>query len=534
MAKPSQPILRGLALSCLALSCLVAHSTVHAKEQLVLAIGGEPEQGFDPLLGWGQYGNPLFQSTLLARGNDLLPQPELATDWTLSEDRLIWTLTLRDDARFADGTPLTAEDVAYTYNAAAKAGGRADLSALAEATAIDDDTVSLRLKAPRITFIDQLMTLGIVPSAERENGYRQHYGRQPLGSGPYQLVEWQQGEQLIVERNPYFYGPPPAFERLVFLFTNEDATLSAAHAGQVDIAAVPPALAANVPRQMQRVIMHSVDNRGILFPMQPANGEQAESGAPIGNHVTTDPAIRQAINLAVDREMLAEVALHGFGRPAYGPADGLPWSDDQERVAAPNIAQAEAMLDAAGWQWHDDGLRYKDGQPARFRLSYPSSDTTRQLLAEVSAEMVRPLGIQMQPAGRHWDEIQREALHQDAILFGFGSHSPQEVYYLYHSQHAGNGFYNSGFYANPAVDVNLDAAQAASSIEQANHYWRAAQWDGTTGYGVRGDSSWAWLVNLEHVYFANPCLDMGELGVAPHGHGWPITANLLEWRWTCD
>ncbi|HDZ47198.1 hypothetical protein LCGC14_0028110 [marine sediment metagenome] len=529
MAKPSQPILLGLALSC-----LVATSAALAKEQLVLAIGGEPEQGFDPLLGWGQYGTPLFQSTLLLRGNDLSPQPELATEWSLSEDRLTWTLTLRDDARFADGTPLTAHDVAYTFNAAAKAGGRADLSALADANAVDDHTVTLSLHSPRITFIDQLLTLGIVPHAARENGYSARYGRQPLGSGPYQLVEWQEGEQLIVERNPHFYGPTPAFERLVFLFTGEDASLSAAHAGQVDVASVPAALATQLPAHMQRVIMESVDNRGILFPMQPANGEQADSGAPIGNDVTADLAIRQAINLAVDREALAEVALLGFGRPAYGPADGLPWSDDDERIEAPQLAQAEEVLNTAGWELRDDGLRYKDGLPARFRLTYPSSDTTRQLLAEVSAEMVRPLGIEMQPTGRHWDAIQREALHQDAILFGFGSHSPQEVYYLFHSQHAGNGYYNSGFYANPAVDTNLDAAQAAESIEQANQYWRAAQWDGTSGYGLRGDSSWAWLVNLEHVYFANTCLDIGELGVAPHGHGWPITTNLLDWRWTCD
>ncbi|MGY2461510.1 ABC transporter substrate-binding protein [Vreelandella sulfidaeris] len=529
MTKTTRPILLGIALSCLA-----AISNAQAKEQLILAIGGEPEQGFDPLLGWGQYGNPLFQSTLLSRDKDLSPQPELATEWSLSEDRLTWTLTLRDDARFSDGTSLTAADVAYTFNTAAQAGGRADLSALAEAAAVDEKTVTLRLHSPRITFIDQLLTLGIVPHAKRKNGYNDSYGRYPLGSGPYQLVEWQEGEQLIVERNPYFYGPSPAFDRLVFLFTGEDATLSAAHAGQADIAAIPPALAANVPADMQRVIMESVDNRGILFPMQPSNGEHAASGAPIGNDVTADPAIRQAINLAVDRDMLVEVALHGFGRPAFGPADGLPWSSDEERIDAPDLAQAKDILDAAGWELQDDGLRYKEGLPARFRLTYPSSDTTRQLLAEVSAEMVRPLGIEMQPTGRHWDDIQRHALHQDAILFGFGSHSPQEVYYLFHSQHAGNGYYNSGFYTNSEVDAHLDAAQAAPSTEQANRHWQAAQWDGTTGYGLRGDASWAWLVNLEHVYFADTCLDVGELGVAPHGHGWPITANLLEWRWACD
>ncbi|WP_249977053.1 ABC transporter substrate-binding protein [Vreelandella olivaria] len=529
MFRLRRSILLGVATACLALTV-----NAYAKDQLVLAIGGEPEQGFDPLLGWGQYGNPLFQSTLLSRDRDLTPKAELATDWSLSEDRLTWTLTLRDDAYFSDGTPLTAADVAYTFNAAAQAGGRADLSALKEARAIDEVTVELSLNTPRITFIEQLITLGIVPTAERENGYSDAYGRQPLGSGPYQLVEWQEGEQLIVERNPYFYGTPPAFERLVFLFTGEDATLSAAHAGQVDLAALPPALATNLPPQMQRVIMESVDNRGILFPIQPSSGEHAPSGAPIGNDVTADIAIRQAVDLALDRETLVEVALHGYGRPAFGPADGLPWSLNDEAFEAPDIARASELLDAAGWQLNSDGLRYKEGQPARFRLTYPASDTTRQLLAQASAEMVRPLGIEMQPTGRHWDEIQREALHQDAIVFGFGSHSPQEVYYLFHSQHAGFGYYNSGYYANETVDSHLDAAQSAATVEEANQHWQAAQWDGETGYGSRGDVSWAWMVNLEHVYAADACLDVGELGIAPHGHGWPITANLLEWRWSCE
>ncbi|SER73366.1 peptide/nickel transport system substrate-binding protein [Vreelandella subterranea] len=529
MALDSRTILLGLALSCVTLA-----NAAEAKDQLVMAIGGEPEQGFDPLLGWGQYGNPLFQSTLLSRGTDLAPQPQVATDWSLSDDRLTWTLTLRDDVRFADGTRLTADDVAFTFNAAAEAGGRADLSVLDNAEAIDPYTVTLTLREPRITFIDQLMTLGIVPSAARKNGYDDHYGRAPLGSGPYRLVEWQEGEQLIVERNPHFYGPTPPFERLVFLFTGEDTTLNAVRAGDVDLAALPPALASEIPSDMQRITMESVDNRGILFPMPPDEGKTADNGAPIGNDVTADIAIRQAINLALDRDTLVDVALESYGRPAFGPADGLPWSDPDETLTAPDLEGAIQRLEDAGWQQRDDGLREKHGQTARFRLTYPAGDTTRQRLAEVSAQMVRPLGIDMQPTARHWDEIQREALHQDAVVMGFGSHSPQEIYYLFHSAHSGNGFYNSGFYTNPAVDDHLDNAQRAASAEQANRHWRNAQWDGETGYGVRGDATWAWMVNLEHIYAADSCLDLGTLGVAPHGHGWPITANLLDWRWTCN
>ncbi|WP_224749999.1 ABC transporter substrate-binding protein [Halomonas sp. ML-15] len=530
------PILRyhWMAATMLAVPLALGSLAAHAESSLVMAIGGEPDDGFDPLLGWGHYGHPLFQSTLLSRDADLATQPELARDWTLSDDRLRWTISLRDDAYFSDGTALTAADVAFTFNAASRAGGRADLSVLANAEALDERRVKLTLKEPRVTFMDTFYTLGIVPAAQRDNGYHDGYGRAPLGSGPYQLVEWQEGEQLIVERNPHFYGETPPFERLVFQFTGEDTTLAAANAGRLHLASVPPALAAQPPSGMQRVAMQSVDNRGMLFPMQPDRGETSDSDAPIGNDVTADPAIRQAINLAVDRELLVEVALHGFGQPAFGPADGLAWTDPAERFDDADLETAAALLDAAGWQMESEGLRQRDGQAARFRLTYPAGDTTRQLLAESVAEMLRPLGIAVDPTGRHWDEIRREALHQDAILFGWGSHSPQEIYYLYHSQYAGQDYYNSGFYANPAVDAHLEVAQAAESLEASLPHWRAAQWDGTTGYGMRGDAAWAWLVNLEHLYFVDDCLDMGELGIAPHGHGWPITANLLEWQWQCD
>ncbi|HEX2727660.1 MAG TPA: ABC transporter substrate-binding protein, partial [Beijerinckiaceae bacterium] len=60
-----------------------------------------------------------------------------------------------------------------------------------------------------------------------------------------------------------------------------------------------------------------------------------------------------------------------------------------------------------------------------------------------------------------------------------------------------------------------------------------AEWDGATGYGMRGDAAWAWLVNLDHIYFANACLDLGKLQIEPHGHGWPITAGISDWKWTC-
>ena len=96
-------------------------------------------------------------------------------------------------------------------------------------------------------------------------------------------------------------------------------------------------------------------------------------------------------------------------------------------------------------------------------------------------------------------------MHSNVVLFGWGSHNPVEVYYLYHSSLAGNAWYNAGYYENAIVDAHFADAQSAPTLELSFPAWRAAEWDGKTGYGMRGDAAWAWLVNLDHVYFVDKC-----------------------------
>ncbi|TFV63750.1 UNVERIFIED_ORG: ABC transporter substrate-binding protein [Bacillus sp. AZ43] len=498
--------------------------------ELRLAIGGEPEEGFDPTLGWGRYGSPLFQSTLLARDADLDVVPDLATDWSVSEDGLVWTVDIRTDAVFTDGEPVTARDVAYTFTTASESGGLTDVTVLDEAVVVDEDTVELRLVRPQSTFVNRLVSLGIVP----EHAHGADYARQPVGSGPFRLLQWDQGQQLIVERNDDYYGERPAFERIVFQFTGEDASMAAASAGQVDMVAVPSQLAATEVPGMRLVAVRSVDNRGITFPYVPDEGRTTQDGAPIGNDVTSDLAVRQAVNLAVDREALVEGVLEGFGSPATGPVDALPWFEPASAIEDADPARAEQLLEEAGWVDEDgDGVREKDGVPAAFSLLYPADDSLRQGLALAVADMLAPIGLEVSAQGESWDVIDQR-LHADAVLFGWGSHDPTEMYNLYSSRQAGVEYWNPGFYADPDVDAHLEAAMAATDQETANEHWRAAQYDGPgTGFGPAGDAAWAWLVNLEHTYLVDECLDVGTPQIEPHGHGWPITAGIAGWRWTC-
>ena len=496
----------------------------------MLAVGGEPETGFDPVMGWGRYGNPLFQATLLRHDDDLALEGDLATSWDLSEDRLTWRITLRDDARFSDGTALTAEDVAFTFNTARDAGGLADLSVLEIARAISPFEVELYLREPRITFVSHLVSLGIVPAATYGDGY----ARGPVGAGPFRLVEWREGEQLVVEPNPYWHGGDIPFARVSFVFGGEETDLSLARTGAAHLVAVPPAQADMAPAGMRVLNVETVDNRGLMFPMVPDEGRATDAGHPIGNDVTADPAIRRAVNVALDREALVALALAGHGRPAYGPVDGLPWDNPEAHLPGGDADAAGAILEAAGWQDADgDGIRELGDLTAEFTIVYPASDSTRQALALGAAQQLQAIGIAAEPSGRSWDEIEA-MLHSNVVVFGWGAHDPLEVYSLYHSSNAGQGWVNTGYYANTTVDAHLEAAEAAPGFEASLPHWQAGQWDGATGFGARGDAAWVWMVNLEHSYWVSDCLDTGASQVHPHGHGFPITWNLQDWRWTCE
>lgn len=505
-------------------------SGTQAGRTLRMAIGGESGDGYDPTLGWGRYGSPLFQSTLLARDADLNVVNDLATGYEVSADGLTWTVTIRDDARFSDGEAVTAGDVAYTFNTAAARGGLTDVTVLEEAAALDASTVELRLRRPQSTFVNRLVSLGIVPEHAHDEGY----GRRPIGSGPFEMVRWDPGQQLIVERNDDYYGTPPAFERVVFLFTDEDGSLAAGRAGEVDVVAVPSTLATGELSGMRLVDVASIDNRGLMLPYVPDDGRSTADGAPIGNDVTADVAIRRAINLVVDREALVAGVLEGYGAPAFGPVDGLPWFEPGSAITDADPEAAAALLDDAGWPSSGDGgVRTKGGLPATFRLLYPAGDTVRQGLALAVADMVRPIGVEIEAVGASWDEIDQR-MHADAVLFGWGSHDPTEMYNLHHSSLAGVEYWNPGFYADDQVDEYLDLAMGAPDQDEAEVYWRAAQLDDQgVGFGAAANAAWAWLVNLDHTYYVDDCLDVGAPQVEPHGHGWPLTAGIASWSWTC-
>ena len=281
------------------------------------------------------------------------------------------------------------------------------------------------------------------------------------------------------------------------------------------------------------VLHHDVVD-GIVFPYVPDEGRTTDVGAPIGNDVTSDLAVRRAVNLAADRTQLVEGVLGGYGSPATGPVDGAPYANPEAAIEDADPEGAARVLEEAGWRDADgDGVREKDGVEASFRILYPADDTVRQGLAVALADQVEAAGIRVEPAGASWEEIEQR-MHAEPVMFGWGSHDPTEMYNLYSSRLQGVEYYNPGFYADEAVQSHLDEALTATDPEAADAAWRAAQLDEDgNGFSAAGDAAWAWLVNLDHTYYVDSCLDLGDLQTEPHGHGWPVTAGITGWSWSC-
>lgn len=494
---------------------------------LTMTTGSEPAAGFDPLVSWGcgeHVHEPLIQSTLITTDINLEFQNDLATSYECSEDGLTWTFTIRDDVKFTDGEPLTARDVAFTVNGIINSSAaEADLSMVDEAVVVDDTTVELHLNKPFNALLYTLAVMGIVP----EHAYGPDYGANPIGSGRYMLEQWDKGQQVILKANPDYYGEPVKMQRVVVVFMEEDASIAAAQAGQVDVAYTSATYYDIVPAGYELLACTSVDSRGVSLPCVPAGGTKSNDGVDYaqGNDVTCDVAVRRALNYATDRNRLISNVLNGYGTPAFSVGDGLPWSSEDMKCET-DVEKARQILEEAGWVDSGDGIRAKDGVRCAFDLYYTAGDSARQGIAMEWANQMREIGVEVNPKGGSWDELY---LHQYEcpVEWGWGSNAPIEMYELNYS----TGWGNFSSYENATVDAHLDEALAQTHIEDSYDLWKKAQWDGEQGVAPQGAATWVWFTNIDHLYYVRDGLQVAEQKPHPHGHGWSLANNVDQWSW---
>ncbi len=496
------------------------------REEVVVAISTEPST-LDPCQGWGHGNMPLIQSTLIKYNDEMSFEYDLAVNYSLDETGLVWTFKLRDDAKFTDGEAVTAEDVVFTFETAKTAQASIDLTFLEKVEAINDTTVTFLLSKPTSVFLNTIASVGIIPA----HAYGADYGMNPIGSGPWKFVQWNPQEQLILEANEDYYGIVPSIKKVTIVFMAEEAAFAAVQAGQVDVALTAATLADKTIDGYHLERVTSVDNRGFTLPILPNEGNVTKDGYPIGNNVTCNLEIRQAIAYAIDRELVAEVALNGFATPCYSENDKMPWNNPSVMIET-DVDYAKKLLTSAGWLDSDeDGIVEKDGVVAAFTVLYPSGDSVRQAVAMAVAEQVKQIGIQITVEGTSWDDLSKH-MFSNGVMMGWGAANPYESYCLYYSKGAfQEDFYNPEGYQSEKTDKYLSAAMEALTIEAAYENWQLAQWDGETGTCMKGVCPWVWIVNVDHLYYVRDGLDIGRQQLHPHGASMPLLQNLHTWRW---
>lgn len=491
---------------------------------VTMPVSSEPASGFDPAFGWGageHVHEPLIQSTLVRTNTDLEIENDLATEYSCSEDGLTWTVKIRDDVTFTDGEALTAQDVAFTYNNCRDLSTVNDFTMLKEAVAVDDTTVEFHMNEPYSIWPYTMAIVGIVP----EHAYDENYGLHPIGSGRYIMKQWDQGQQVIFEANPDYYGEAPKIQKLTVLFMEEDAALAAAMAGQVDVAHTAASYSDQEIEDYHLLRVDTVDNRGFNLPV---TEPEEKDGLVYGNSLTSDVLVRRAINLAIDREEMIDNVLNGYGTVAYSVCDKMPWYNEAA-VSEYDLDAAKALMEEAGWTEGKDGIREKNGEKAKLTLMFNNGDSVRQALAEDTANQLRELGIEVTTEGVGWDTAYDRA-QSDALMWGWGAHTPMELYNIYHTMED-TGLAQYSPYANEQVDKYMDEALKSDNMEESYELWKKAQWDGTAGVTQEGDIPWIWLCNIDHLYFVRNGLEVAEQKIHPHGHGWSIVNNIDEWNW---
>lgn len=498
-------------------------------DEIVVSMGARVPHEFDPKERYGMYNEShITHSTLLRRTADLEIVGDFAKDYSISENGLTWTFHLHDDFKFSNGEAVTPEDVKFSYEMLKEDGKHWDLSFIEKIDIPDKNKIVFTLKEPRSTFASSLLVeVPIVPKAH----YNENYKSNPIGSGPYMVTEYKPDEQAIFEVNPYWHGEKPHFKKWTWVLLDENTALAALASGDVDIVYATPELSDKKIAGCKLFDIESNDVRGLSMPyVKKGVIHNSPDGYPVGNDVTSDVAIRRALNVGMDRKKIVDTVLNGHGNPAYSIIDGTPFWAEDSKLEDNNPEEAKKILEQGGWVLGKDGIREKDGLKAEFDLYYPTKDQLRTNIAVEAASQAKAFGIKINLIGSNWEEMVTKS-HEASLLYAGGRHNPNQFYVSYSPETAGKGWTNITFYNNPTVTNYMEKAMKATNLDEANKYWKLAQWNGSTGASMKGDLPNVWLVRINHTYVGDSRINVGNQGMHSHGHDWALIANISEWTW---
>ncbi len=338
--------------------------------------------------------------------------PGLADYWDIAEDGVTYTFHLNQDAKFHDGTPVTAADVEFSFQSVLAEDSlsvrRSTVAAtLKELVVVDDHTVQLIAIAPSATFVtDAAGQFGIVPKHIWESVPFAEWGADPgttgqdpsrvVGSGPFKFVEWVPNDHVTLERNADYWDTAwvPYVDRYIYrVIADGNAALQSLITGESDVADVP--FTQGVTLKQSNPELNVIDFDTLAFNYYHCNQD------PSKNTLFTDPLVRQALQYALDRQLIADTVYQGFAIQADGTQPVLSQAyapDRTNTIYNYDPDTSRALLEQAGWVDSDgDGIVEKDGQKFSFEALYSEGVVTYEQQIPYMQQAWREVGIEMIP-----------------------------------------------------------------------------------------------------------------------------------------
>jgi ABC-type transport system substrate-binding protein len=405
----------------------------------------DPRIGTDSI---SEHVDGLIFDSLVAHDQRLNIVPDLARKWD-TPDPLTYTFYLHKGVKFHDGRPLTSADVKYTFQSildgSVKTGKAGSFRIIKSIDTPDDYTVVFHLNEPYASFLWDLTKpgIGVVP-----RGSGADLTRHPIGTGPFRFVSATTDEDIILERNPTYFGGAADIPRVRFRIV-PDAIVRALELrkGTADVAINSLSPDTVVALQTDADLMVD-DQAGTTLQYIAINCED-----PILSH----REVRQALAYATDRQSLIQNLKRGFAVPADSVLPANHWAYEAKmKEYNYNPQEAERLLDAAGYKRGPDGIR--------FHITLKTStDQFTRLLAEALAAEWKKVGVALDLRSTEFATFYSDITHGSFQLYTLqligGNNDPDIFDYLFNSKKTPPNGANRGHYKNPQLDALLDQAR---------------------------------------------------------------------------
>lgn len=464
---------------------------------IVISVGGDPDMLFPPLLSTvtgravtEQVYDHLadLRSTLNTAG-DAGFEPRLAKSWTWAPDSLSIAFHLDPRARWHDGAPVRASDVAFThalYKDSATASPVAPLIASIDSVTAPDSVTAVFWYSKRspMQFFEAAIPMLILPehalTGARGQALRtSELARAPIGSGRFRFVRWNAGSSIEVTADTGNYRGRPRVDRVIWSIAPDPKTVfTRLVGGEADV--LEQVSAADLPElaghsELRTVLLPGLDYNFVLFNLRdPRNHARAHP-------LFGDRALRRALTMAVDRRRTVQSAFDSLAAVALGPTvRAYPTTDTTLQQIPYSLDEARKLLDALGWRVSGaDGVRRRNGRPLEFTLSVPSVSRSRLNMSVILQDQLKQAGVKMNidrvEIATFTDLEKRRAF--DAVFHGWHVEaSPGGIRQTWGTPGTTPGGSNYASYSNPAFDAASDSALSSMELsDRRAHFKRAYQ-----------------------------------------------------------